>query len=480
LGCRELGRWGPCHLGLRQLGTTLLTAALLAPIASGRLASAQVTTLTTADGSRFVLCVDPTEPQVHWAIASWLDGLDDPPSHPGLARVVLHLARLGTFRTGSLDPTAERNALAALDAARAAVQQNATDTGALARLAALEQQAAALGDPAGYERVLAALPAHRPEVGSIGPCGVFTLTTLADALPAVAAMLVERREDVALRGLAAAWAEVPAARRSAAADPFAPLATELLALTWPNHPLARRSEAASTIAPRHAEALAVWAATQHPSRTVHVLVGDFDTEATAAVLRAAFQRSLLPAPIAAQAPSPHPLQGHRRSQVPGIVEQASLLAFPLPANPDAAALQVVSQWLGDAEGPLAQELRRERANVQVAVQAPWPLRPASQGMLLLEVLDRGGRPGLADALRAACTKVAQGPRDQQALAALLEQGQRLRLDLGAEPRQLASVLAARELQAPGSTTEPAPTAEAVQRLTSDLLRGPSALVEGVR
>ena len=44
-------------------------------------------------------------------------------------------------------------------------------------------------------------------------------------------------------------------------------------------------------------------------------------------LRAAFQRTDLPAPVAAVAPSPHPLQGHRRSQVPGCVDQASLVAF---------------------------------------------------------------------------------------------------------------------------------------------------------
>lgn len=457
----------------------LLTAALLGPILSGGSARAQVTTLTTADGSRFVLCVDPTEPQVHWAIASWLDGLDDPPGRPGLARLVLQQARLGTFRTGSLDPAAERNALAALDEARAALAKDATDEPAIARLAALEQQAAAFGDPARFERVLATLPAHRPEAASIGPCGVFTLTTLASAIPAVAAMLVERREDVALRGLAAAWAALPGERRSAA-DPFAPLATELLALTWPNHPLAQRREAAATAAPRHAEALAVWAATQHPSRTVHVLVGDFDADSTSKALRSAFQRTDLPAPGAMVAPSPHPLQGHRRSQVPGFVDQAVLLAFPLPANLDATVLQVVSQWLGDAQGPLVQELRRQRANVQVAVRAPWPLRPAAQGMLLLEVFDRAGVPGLADAVRTACTKVAQGPFDEKGVAAVLERWQRQRLDLGDEPRQLATALAARELQAPGSTTAAAPTAEAVQRLASDLLRGPSALVEGVR
>lgn len=457
----------------------LLTAALLGPIVSAGSARAQVTTLTTADGSRFVLCVDPTEPQVHWAIASWLDGLDDPPGHPGLAHLVLQQARLGTFRTGSLDAAAERNALAALDEARAALAKNAPDDQAIARLATLEQQAAALGDPARFDRVLATLPAHRPEVASIGPCGVFSLTTLASAIPAVAAMLVERREDVALRGLAPAWAALPNERRSTA-DPFAPLATELLALTWPNHPLAQRREAAATAAPRHAEALAVWAATQHPSRTVHVLVGDFDAEATSKALRAAFQRTDLPAPAAMAAPSPHPLQGHRRSQVPGFVDPAVLVAFPLPAELDATALQVVSQWLGDAAGPLVRELRGQRANVQVAVRAPWPLRPAAQGMLLLEVLDRGGGPGLADAVRAACTKVAQGPLDKLGIAAVLERWQRQRLDLGDEPRRLASALAARELQAPGSTTATAPTAEAVQRLTNELLRGPSALVEGVR
>ncbi|MGK0264007.1 MAG: hypothetical protein ACI8UD_002664, partial [Planctomycetota bacterium] len=40
--------------------------------------------LTTPDGSRFHLIQDPTVAHIHWAIAAWADGRDDPPGLPGL------------------------------------------------------------------------------------------------------------------------------------------------------------------------------------------------------------------------------------------------------------------------------------------------------------------------------------------------------------------------------------------------------------
>ena len=65
--------------------------------------------------------------------------------------------------------------------------------------------AAELGDARTFRRVLAALPAHRVELLERGGVAVFTLTTIEPALEAVARMVLERREDQALRGLARAW-----------------------------------------------------------------------------------------------------------------------------------------------------------------------------------------------------------------------------------------------------------------------------------
>ena len=78
----------------------------------------------TPDGSRFVIIEDDTVPQVHWAIASWIDGRDDPRGLPGLAKVTLSCSLRGTWRLGSKDAPGERKALEQLDAAWTDLRRN--------------------------------------------------------------------------------------------------------------------------------------------------------------------------------------------------------------------------------------------------------------------------------------------------------------------------------------------------------------------
>ena len=192
---------------------------------------------TTPDGSRFVLVQDPQLSQVHWALASWTDGRDDPPGLAGLTTATLRASLLGTWTTGSKDPEAEQRALEALDEAWQARMAAPGDAAVNRTLLQRDRAAAALCDPRAFGRVLAAMPAHRPEIVERDGVGVFALTTVAPALPQVARMVFERREQQALRGLARTWLPSVMARAEAhARHPERRVQAELLALTAPTSP----------------------------------------------------------------------------------------------------------------------------------------------------------------------------------------------------------------------------------------------------
>ena len=453
-----------------------MVAASLAPAQS-------ITQLTTPDGSRFVLCVDANVPHLQWAVASWADGADDPPGFPGISRLVLRQSMLGTWRSGSRDPEAERRALAALDEAWQQFAQRPADPEASARVVDLDRAARSLADPTSFHRALAALPVHRPELRDEGATGVLVLTTLPNAIADVGAMLVDRREEMALRDLQRAWSDELVARAGGpGTDPFRPLLAELLALAMPAHPIAGQLEDPLLTAPRRADALATWAATQHPQRTVHVLLGDFDAAAAAQVLQATFVSTRLPAP-----PPPPPargFQGQRRSVVPGTSSPMLVIAWPIPANADPTTLTLASQWLaGGAESRLGQLLARaNRPQVQVDVRAPWPTTRDGRGLFVVTMREAGGRPGLAIAALDACRDAIAGAPTDAGLQPLLAALQRQWRDTSSDPRRQAAAMAAAALQWPNrpppirgpERVEPA----SVQAFLQATLGGPSVLVEG--
>src|SRR5688572_31338871 len=96
-----------------EIAAGALMLALAAPFASAANAQASPApappvVLTTPDGSRFVLVVEPAMPHVHWAVATQADGRDDPPGLPGLTQAVMKASLGGTWHTGSRDVAKER------------------------------------------------------------------------------------------------------------------------------------------------------------------------------------------------------------------------------------------------------------------------------------------------------------------------------------------------------------------------------------
>ncbi|MEC7725507.1 MAG: insulinase family protein, partial [Planctomycetota bacterium] len=304
---------------------------------------------------------------------------------PGLAAATLRASLRGTWATGSKNPTAERAALTALDKAWQARMADPTDAAAGAALLEHDRAAAALCDPRAFGRVLAALPAQRPEILQNDGIAVFALTTVAPALPQVAALVVERREQQVLRGLARTW--LPALMRRAedyARRPSRRVEAELLALTMPSSPTIALLEQPPMVAPQRTDALATWAASQHPTRTAHVLYGDLDLDRAARQLARAFATTALPAPPRPNLRTARPLSARRRSVVARAATDSVSLAWVLPAATDPWVADVAARWLGDARsGRLTNALRKKRPQLELRAIGPWP-NGASPGLLRID------------------------------------------------------------------------------------------------
>lgn len=364
---------------------------------------------TTPDGSRFHLIEDPTVAHIHWAIASWADGRDDPPGLPGLTLAAAQVSLAGTWTTGSSDPQAEREALIKLDEAWQQQLAKPGDRKVAAQVVKLDKEAAKLGDRRMFERVLAAAPAFQPEVLDRAPLTVFALTTIEPAIETVAKLLVERREEQALRGLARAWVPSVLARmQDHTLHPRRRLYAEALALLMPSSPAIARMEAPPVVAPDRDRAQAAWQASQHPTNTVHVLIGSFDANHLKKTLKLVFSETKLIAPTRRAIP-PRPLRGQRRSIVPGIPSGGGTIAWVLPPITDPIALELARRWLMDERGPLRRAIGKQRPNLVVDCRAPWPTTTSGQSLLLIDVQDPNGKPGLVDEVTAICKTIADKP-----------------------------------------------------------------------
>lgn len=447
-------------------------------------ARAPVVMFTAPDGSRFVLVPDVV-PAVHWAVATFVDANDEPRGLEGLAYTTARASLGGTWRTGSADVEKERQALASLDEAWQTFLQQPGDPAAAANLVESTGIAAGLGDTAAFRRVLAAMPAHRPEVVVREPVCLFVLTTLPDAIGDVGRLLVERREQQALRELQAMWT-MDLQRRSTShfADPTAAVRAEVLALAMPNHVAARSLERPQPRGPKRAEGMAVWESTQHPERTVHLLLGDFDTTAARETLSTVFAAppSRKVERVATQPQSA--FQSMRRSTVPGVRVPMVALAWVLPPIEDRFVLEAAALWLGGGlDSHVGQELQRGgRSKASVRCHAPWPRSVDGSSLLLLEVTDPDGTDQLSELVIAAVrTAVAAAP-GPASLRQVLATMQRRWCSLTDDPRQLALELAETAVlwpRAAVSTTMPDQVSpEAVQSLLARTFAGQPVLVEG--
>ncbi len=404
----------------------------------------------TPDGSRFVLIADPTMRHVEWTIATPADPAEDPPGLEGLAVTVAIASLGGTWTTGSVDAARERAALDRLDVAWGQIFATKGSQEAQAELLAAKTECDQLGDTAVFRRVLAALPVNRPEVLSVGPATVLQMTTVPEALGDVSDLILERREQQVLRALPQVWAdELTTRQRAFDANPRNAVYTELLNLALPGHPAIRAFERPGVSSPRRAQALAAWARTQHPSRSVHVLIGGFAPAALRSLLERKFATTALPAPEPTVPAAMRAIASERRSTVPGSREPLVAIAWQLPPGQDPLVLNALASWLAGPEGRIPLALRRAgRDGVAVRATAPWPPAFGTAGLLLVE-LSSNDTKDLADAVLQACRDAAkEGPSEAEVQAL----GRELELAasaVAADPRWLARDLAVQLLRWPG-------------------------------
>ncbi|MFN3242323.1 MAG: insulinase family protein [Planctomycetota bacterium] len=442
-------------------------------------------TFTAPDGSRFVLVQDDQQRQLHWALACWTDGRDDPPGFAGLTSAAVEVSLNGTWTTGSADADAERAALRALDQSWQVKMVDPNNAENNATLLARDQAAADLGDPRTFRRVLAATPAFRPEIVHRDGVAVLVLTTIEPALPAVARLLVERREQQALRGLARAWLpDVMARAQQHALHPERRIHAELLALTMPLSPAIAGLEPPPMTAPKRADALASWQRSQHPTRTAHVLYGAFDLDRAERVLKEAFAATALPQPVQRPAAPPRPLGAQRRSIVPGMPTDSVSLAWLLPTDVDPWTLRVAGHWLaGDGRGTIRHTLRKKRPDLQVEVVAPWPTA-GNPALLRIDVRDPGRIEGLAADVLDACRQAAALELANGSYHRANTTAQREWTRATSDTRALTTRLAERVLARPGLPVSPKmppmQKGAEIRRVLAATFASQPAIVEGHR
>jgi hypothetical protein len=409
--------------------------------------------LTTPDGSRFHLIQDPTVAHIHWAIAAWADGRDDPPGLPGLTLATAQASLAGTWTTGSSDPQAEREALTKLDAAWQQQLAKPGDRTIAALVIQLDQEAAKLGDRRMFERLLAAAPALHPEVLDRAPLTVFALTTTEPAIETVARLILERREEQVLRGLARAWVPSVLARlQDHAMHPRRRMYAEVLALLMPSSPAIAHMEAPPVAAPNRNSAMAAWQASQHPANTVHILIGNFDPTYLKNTLNLVFAETKLVAPKRRQT-TPRPLRGQRRSIVPGIASGGGTIAWVLPPITDPTELELARRWLMDKRGPLHRALDKKRPNLVIDCRAPWPITTNGQSLLLLDIQDPKGKPGVVNEVLEICATITAKPFHTGLFYKTFLQLSREWNSSADSPRSIAIMLAERALVWPSVTLD---------------------------
>ncbi|MBL8753567.1 MAG: insulinase family protein [Planctomycetes bacterium] len=462
----------------------LMAGALPGQTASATPSAQPAVALTTPDGSRFVLLPDPSVPQVHWSIASFHDGGDDPDDALGLARATLQVSFLGTWAS-SVDPVRERTALADLYREWAGFLSDPRDAKKAIRVRELTTLTEQLGDVMQFPRRWAAAPAFQPEIVEHGPIGTATLTTIAPALGDVARLVLERREQQALRRIGLAWFDSFQRRATATmSDPLRQVRAELLALTSPEHPAARLLEPPVATTITHEKALAVWATTQHPSRTVHVLHGDFDVTTASATLRAVFAATALPPPARDGRPPFRALNGNRRSTVPGLPMPCIAVGWLLPPGCDPDVLATAAAVFGGGkDSAVGKALAKAgHADATVAVDVPWPATVDGRGLFLLTITSPAPAKGLDDLVLGAARAAASAVPDEARVGAIDLERQLQWRARTPDARRLATELAVRALAWPNSPVRnygpPPVTGKQIQELLGRVFAGHAVVVEG--
>jgi predicted Zn-dependent peptidase len=467
----------------------------LAAVASGQASAPTPRTITTPDGSRFLLVPTGGTPVIHWVIATPAGPIEDPAGLEGLARAVARAALAGPLSIGSRDPVREKGALERLDqleVEQARLLFTGADPGgsaaatleARAQLEAARGEAKVLADPGSFELDLRMAPSLETELVETREQSLLHLTIAPEGLAKVATLLVLSRENPALRGIWDHFRNVRAEMaREHGKNPRAAAHEEVVAQHYLElgHPYARAfAPSKRTAQPlARSQAMSTFQQTHAPARVVHVLCGGFAPDLVEPVLKRAFGATTikpLPRPLVPPVADNPTL---RRSTLSQTQEGALVLAWRSPSRLRADAVDGLVEWLcGGPESLLARHLKKVGIQgVRVTGEAGFPGRIAN-GLILLEAIadpDVDGSRiepvavlGALEEAMAAAAKDGPTREELQRVAVALA----AKRTLFANPRDLALGLAARV----GLTGESLEQTLALRQPGADELRSGAAML----
>ncbi len=313
---------------------------------------------TLNNGLRVIMVVRDFAPVIDFNLTFDVGGVDEPDGLGGVAHMVEHMAFKGTRSIGSFDLEAETEALAALEAATAALDVARRSGASREALGPFQEQfeaakadAQALASPNALDTLL-----RNNGAAGLNASTGYDRTSYVVSLPANRLELYARvYADVLLNPVFRSFYEerdvVREERRQRSEDqPDGVLYEAFLAEAFQSHPYGRSliGSAEEIESYSATEAQGIFNVFYHPNRAVLVLVGDLEPERDLDIIRRYFE--IVPAgpEVRAEiAPEP-PQAGERRAEVLFDAEPQLLVGFHKPTLPerDAYVLDVLDYILG--------------------------------------------------------------------------------------------------------------------------------------
>jgi len=160
------------------------------------------------------------------------------------------------------------------------------------------------------------------------------------------------------------------------------------------------------------------------------------------------------------------------------------LGWVLPPNADPWVVNVATRWLVEGDRAAVRRLlRKKRPNLELEVQAPWPIG-STPGLLRIDARDPDGTAGLADDLLAACKQAVAKPLAKSACYRAYSAALRDLSLAASTPRALTELIAEKALAQPTKKVSPnipkSIQSKQVRQVLTATFAAQPAIVEGRR
>jgi predicted Zn-dependent peptidase len=372
---------------LRWLISSALALASLAMAqpAAGQDLAERVSEARLDNGLRIVLVEDHSAPIIAFNLMFAVGGVDEPEGLGGIAHMVEHMAFKGTSTIGSIDPQAERRALAELEVlalALAYLRREGSDEEVAAATEAFEQasqRAQELAQPAALDSLLSRAGAVGLNASTGYDYTSYVIELPSNRLELYARLYADVLRDTEFRYFYEERDVVRQERRQRNEDdPQGFLFEAFLAAAFERHPYGRPLIGAAEVIEgyRATQAEAFFAAFYHPAIAVLVLVGDVVPERDLPILERYF--GSVPAGSAPPyaVPAEPPQQGEVRVEVSYNAQPQIVVGWHKPTYPerDAFVLDLIDALLssGRTSRLYQRMILEDQLALNVSTSAAYP------------------------------------------------------------------------------------------------------------